>query len=39
MRWDTQIGGSMTGADLGVYSMHESSDRVCLYYMISWVEW
>jgi len=42
MRWDTQIGGSMIGADLGVYSMHESSgsiDRVCLYYMMSWVEW
>jgi len=25
MRWDTQIGGSMTGANLEVYSMHDSS--------------
>jgi len=34
--------GSMTGANLGVYLMHESSgsrSRVCLYYMMSWVEW
>jgi len=26
MRWDTQVGGSMTGANLRVYSMHESSE-------------
>jgi len=41
MRWDIQIGGSMTGADLGVYSMHESfgsrSSLSILYDVLSWM--
>jgi len=39
MRWDTQIG--VTGADLGVYSMHESSGSrsslSILYDVLSWM--
>jgi len=41
MRWDTQIGGSMIGADLEVYSMHESSrsrsSLSILYDVLSWM--
>jgi len=41
MRWDTQIGNSMTGADLVVYSMHESSGSrlslSILYDVLSWM--
>jgi len=41
MRWDTQIGGSMTGVDLEVYSMHESSGSrsslSILYDVLSWM--
>jgi len=41
MRWDTQIGDTMIGADLRVYSMHESSgirsSLSILYDVLSWM--
>ena len=41
MRWDTQIGDSMTGADLRIYSTHESSESrsslFILYDVLSWM--
>jgi len=41
MRSDTQIGDSMIGADLGVYSTHESSgirsSLSILYDVLSWM--
>jgi len=36
VRWDTQIEGSMTGANLEVYSMHESSESRIEFVYIMW---
>jgi len=41
MRWDTQIGSNMTGANLGSIQCTSlpEVDWVCLYYVMSWVGW
>jgi len=40
MRWDTQIGSSMIGANIGVYSMHESSgSRLSLSILCDVLSW